>query len=571
MVARQTICLSMIVKNEVHIVHEALEAVAPYINYWVIVDTGSTDNTQDVIRTKMAELGVPGELHERPWRDFASNRSEAVQLAQGHSDYIWVMDADDTVIGKIDFSGLTADGYNMRSRIADLIYWRPLLLRDGVTWNYVGVVHELPVHNGLYPPDEMLYGDYEIIGRHLGARSSEPGKYERDRDLLLAQLGSDPDDSRSAFFLAQTYNSLGDQVNAKRWYARRSEMGGFDQEVYYSMLKLARAMDATGEPWTEVLNAYLRAWDFRPVRAEPLYDIAFHYRQAGQYELGYLFARRGAEIQFPDSDVVFVEADVYNWRLLDEQSVCASWIGRKVEALKIDRRLLTRDDLPDDERERIMSNRDSGAAQLMDACGAYPADKVDRPVSRQDAEITVTLTTGADKLTTELTLNSFLRCCSDSARVGRFLIVDTGLNARDREALASSYNFSDFITLPTEDLNSVCEQIGGRYWLHLGHGWRFFTDEALLSRLIDVLECEPEVYQVGINLKDATELSAKSPARSGVRTTPRANRYLLTDTETTGPAMFDMTRFERVFHDVAGRPPRGRTATLDEVLCVHTP
>ena len=91
---RSTICLNMIVRDEAHIVHEVIEAVAPFIDSWVIVDTGSTDGTQDLIRRLMAERSIPGTLYERPWRDFGHNRSEALALAQGHADYIWVMDAD---------------------------------------------------------------------------------------------------------------------------------------------------------------------------------------------------------------------------------------------------------------------------------------------------------------------------------------------------------------------------------------------------------------------------------------------------------------------------------------------
>src|SRR5215813_94463 len=93
-----TICLNMIVRNEAHIVGEVLDAVAPYISSWVIVDTGSDDGTQEMIRRHMAGLGIQGELHERPWRDFGHNRSEALALAQGRGDYVWVIDADDMVV-----------------------------------------------------------------------------------------------------------------------------------------------------------------------------------------------------------------------------------------------------------------------------------------------------------------------------------------------------------------------------------------------------------------------------------------------------------------------------------------
>src|SRR6202012_2503092 len=110
----EAICLNKIVKTEAHIVAETLDSVAPYISSWVVVDTGSTDGTQDVIRKHMARLGIPGELHARPWRNFGDNRTEALDLAQDHGDYIWVIDADDIVVGTPDFTRLSADIYRMR-------------------------------------------------------------------------------------------------------------------------------------------------------------------------------------------------------------------------------------------------------------------------------------------------------------------------------------------------------------------------------------------------------------------------------------------------------------------------
>ena len=81
--ARQSLCLNMIVKNEAAVIRRCLDSVLPIIDHWVIVDTGSTDGTQDIIRAHLKDL--PGELHERPWRDFAYNRSEALELARWKS------------------------------------------------------------------------------------------------------------------------------------------------------------------------------------------------------------------------------------------------------------------------------------------------------------------------------------------------------------------------------------------------------------------------------------------------------------------------------------------------------
>jgi hypothetical protein len=114
--------------------------------------------------------------------------------------------------------------------------------------------------------------------------------------------------------------------------------------------QVAESMSRLGEPWPDVLDAYLRAWEFRPTRAEPLYAIAARYRTEQRYQLGHLFAQRAADMALRDEDVLFVDADVYRWRAIDEQAVCASWIGKHEESFTLCRRLLARPDIPDDDR-----------------------------------------------------------------------------------------------------------------------------------------------------------------------------------------------------------------------------
>lgn len=362
---RPVICLNMIVRNEAHIVCEVLDAVAPYIGFWVIVDTGSEDGTQDLVRAHMARLGIAGELHERPWKDFGHNRSEALALAQGHGDYLWVIDADDMVVGTPDFHDLTADVYDVPYG-EGCRYWRRQLFRDGMPWRYVGVVHEYAACDSPFT-EARLEGDYYIESRRLGGRNLDQRKYERDRDLLLAEVLCKPDDVRSVFYLAQSYFDLGDFGNARKWYARRAEMGDFPEEVYFSLFRVAEALSRMGAPWAEAQNAYLKAWAFRPTRAEPLFAIAHWYRMEGNYQLGYLFAEMAARIPLPEHDVLYVGTDIYSWRALDEQGVCAGWIGRHGEALVIFQQLLEQGLPSEEQRARVAANRDFCVAQLAEA------------------------------------------------------------------------------------------------------------------------------------------------------------------------------------------------------------
>jgi hypothetical protein len=189
-----------------------------------------------------------------------------------------------------------------------------------------------------------------------------------------------------------------------------------------------------------------------------------------------------------------------------------------------------------------------------------------------EAEVTVSLVAGPDRQTTEQTINSFLTCCLDVSRVGRFLVIDTGLSAPDRAKLRKRYGFLEFARRrsgdgPAAQMARLGAQIDGRFWLHLGAGWRFFAPENFISRLSAVLDAEPQVFQVGINFADAVKLTGASAAERAIRRAPDAGRYILTEALASGPAMFDTARLDRaggVQNSSAGL----RTASLDEVLCI---
>lgn len=565
---RPRICLNLIVKDESHIIHELFASVAPYIDYWVIVDTGSTDGTQDVIHRETAALDIPGELHERPWQDFGRNRSEALQLAQGHCDYIWVMDADDILVGEPQFRDLTADAYLML--IDDgVLYWRRQLFRDGVRWRYQGVLHELAVCDDPIT-EERLAGDFRVLSRRIGGRNLDPQKYQRDAEILLAEVERNPDDARSVFYLAQSYYCFGDWANARKWDERRAAMGGWDEEVYYSSFRAAEARAANNDPWPEVQDDYLRAWNMRPSRAEALYALARHHRLAGRYALGHLFAEKAARLPLPD-DVLFVNGGVHAWRALDEQAVCASWIGKPAEAFRISRRLVAHPQVPDDDRTRIAANRDIMTPAMMETALTYPERLPDPRPAGQPLQITATLVAGPERDRTERTMNSFLRTCEDVSRIDRFMVLDAGLSRPDRAVLIARYPFLDFEPAdadPANWLGQIRRLVSGRYWLHLKEGWTFFAPEALVGRLVGVLEAEPEVMVVGVNYQDAAALTGRCASEGQVRRAPGGGRYVVTDGLIEGPAMFDLQRVDRV--SASWQPgDQLHSATLDEVLCVR--
>lgn len=327
-----TICLNMIVRDEAPVIGEVLDAVAPFITTWVIVDTGSLDGTQHVIKERMEMLGVAGELHERRWRNFGRNRTEALRLAQGKADFIWTLGADDLVEGELDRHALTADCVSLLTAFDDgTRYWRRQLFRGDALWRFHGFVDERVEFDEPFT-DRRVEGDCIVRRLARPAHPRRPSKYLRARDQARAVLEQDPSDPQAALCLARCSEAMGDLDAALHWFRRRTEMTSGDEENYLARFGIAAVLDRMGAPWSEVMTAYLQAWEARPTRAEPLYEVARRCRVRGEYNLGYVFAGEAELLPVPSHDELFVRADVYSWRVLDELAVCASWIGKGDEA-----------------------------------------------------------------------------------------------------------------------------------------------------------------------------------------------------------------------------------------------
>lgn len=320
----------MIVKNESAIISRALASARPWIDYWVICDTGSTDGTQDEI-TRTLE-GIDGELHQCEWINFGHNRTEAVQLAAGKSDYILVMDADMTLTVSREFRHrLWADYYEIRYT-GPLDYSQAMLFANRFSWHYVGVTHEYLHAEGTTQWDFLP----EVSLSHFGDGGNRSDKYERDVRLLLEALQQEPDNTRNKFYLAQSYKDLGKWTEALEWYEQRiAATDGWAEETWYAMYQRAEMKRLLQHPWPEVLSAYQLAIDERPQRLEPLYAIVRHYRAAGAYQQGYYYSSFAIQgITYPEKEQLFVEKPVYDYLLLLEHIACALACGRVSETIR---------------------------------------------------------------------------------------------------------------------------------------------------------------------------------------------------------------------------------------------
>lgn len=129
--------------------------------------------------------------------------------------------------------------------------------------------------------------------------------------------------ARHWFCLAQSYRDAGRLIEAADAYAKRAKMRGCDEEAWMACLQQARCLRGLGDESGFVSKA-LSAFDRRPHRAEPLYDLAKFYREKGLNHLAELFAEFGLTVQYPKTDILFIDDYVYTTGLLEEYSIAAS-------------------------------------------------------------------------------------------------------------------------------------------------------------------------------------------------------------------------------------------------------
>ena len=248
-----TLCLNMIVKNESKIIRRLMESVVPIIDSYCICDTGSTDNTIEIITSYFAEKNIPGKVIIEPFKNFAYNRTFALQSCNGMSDYVLLLDADMIFqINNFNKSRLAeADTFCILQGNDSFYYQNMRIVRNNGLYKYIGVTHEHIAtpsgnHNSNLSKNELFILD-------VGDGGSKSDKFERDIRLLLEGLKDEPGNVRYHFYLANSYKDSGHFTEAIEYYNKRIALGDWEQEIWYSYYQILQIFMKLRVKWVTPL------------------------------------------------------------------------------------------------------------------------------------------------------------------------------------------------------------------------------------------------------------------------------------------------------------------------------
>ena len=231
LIRRPTISLCMIVKNEENHLEKCFSSVQGLVDEIIVVDTGSTDNTKQIISQ------FTDKVYNFTWNDdFAAARNESLKHATG--DWVLVLDADE-VINKKDFSELLESLQNPNTSAYQILTrnysnnssisgWRPVkeqshftnsaqgwypslkvrLFRNNKNYSFVGKIHEMI--------DEKIKenaGNIRLLKipvHHYGTLKEKSKKTEKYLEISKQKINENPGDAKTYYELGIQHKELGE-------------------------------------------------------------------------------------------------------------------------------------------------------------------------------------------------------------------------------------------------------------------------------------------------------------------------------------------------------------------------
>lgn len=365
---RPTLAFATMCKNEEHIIGTVLDAVAPYIDYLVVADNGSTDRTLEIVQEFMDRTGIPGEIHHDEWYGFDKNKNLMMEYVFGKTDYVLHLDADDVMGGDFSFTNedVGYDNYLMTMKRGTSTFKATVIYNNNLRWKFCGTAHTIIkcLDKQHYSTGDISHKGY-VVCDGIGSRAFDPKKYFYDAERLEKQfwdtLVEDPDglNYRSVFYCAQSYMDYGMIREALQWNRLYTKLQNtWIEERFEAQMRISRCLMRLDNPTQEVINEMEKAIAIFADRAEPYYHLGKYLNQKGYHELAYQYLTKAKNISLEaakEKYMLFVIGTCYGKFINDELSVACYWTNRIEEGVDLINQIIEDQDF-EQSKPRLLDN-----------------------------------------------------------------------------------------------------------------------------------------------------------------------------------------------------------------------
>ncbi|MBL4931648.1 glycosyltransferase [Clostridium paridis] len=328
-----TISLCMIVKNEENVICRCLNSIKDIVDEIIIVDTGSTDKTKDVVRD------YTDKIYDFKWiDDFSAARNFSFDRAT--MDYILWLDADDvlleedrkkffklkeTMMPDIDEVMMKYNvGLNQRGEVT-LSYYRERLSKRNKGYKWHEPVHEYLEING------------KVINSDICITHKKEHENEKGRNLIIYRKYLSEGKKltiRGLFYYARElyYNEYySEAIESFNKFLDSNK--GWQEDNINACLDLAKCYSNLNDK-KNCLRILLRSFEYDTPRAEACCNIGYYYFEKNDYKRAIFWYKLATSIEKPESGWGFIYNDYWDYIPFMQLCVCYDRLGNINEAMR---------------------------------------------------------------------------------------------------------------------------------------------------------------------------------------------------------------------------------------------
>ena len=287
-----TISLCLITKNEEAHLRECLESAQPWVDEYIVVDTGSTDTTISIA----TQLGA--KVTQVEWADdFSAARNASLEQATG--DWVIWLDADEVIPAETgmklrmlaSYADKKVGGFLFTVLIPAPVKGNPperiehlKLFRNLPEFRFTGRVHEQ-----VYP--QIAEAGYTVVPtthtiEHAHYDSTEAGQAKRDTyyaNILQKEIEDRPDDAFAQFNLGMVASRLNDHdlvIKSLETYHALAPQRTTVSHKAFSVLLFSYQQQ---QKWEKIDQILAQATRLLPHNPEILYAAGRAYYEKGDY------------------------------------------------------------------------------------------------------------------------------------------------------------------------------------------------------------------------------------------------------------------------------------------------